>query len=286
MKNLKHFISACILCIASVSLAQEKSKLENSVLWKIEHPNLDQPSYLFGTLHIMCEEDFSIPEKVLESMESVDELVLEVNLSDPKEMQTLQTEMTNASKISEDLTEEQFTKLDAFTQKIMGLPLHNFDNYGISTLYSMMASKMLPCTRIKAMETELTQIAAQKNINIASLEKVSEQFNYIKKAYPSMESYRLIFLFNEYKKDFNDAIQFYKNEDIAATVRLISQEKYMNSNSKHYMLNLRNTKWATKMPAMMKAKSNLFAIGAAHLVGENGLIPLLREKGYIVTPVL
>ncbi|UCS92710.1 TraB/GumN family protein [Echinicola marina] len=286
MKNLKHFITACIVCIVTVSFGQESSKLENSVLWKIEHPNLEKPSYLFGTLHLMCEDDFLMPEKVLKSLESIDDLVLEVNLSDPKEMQDLQKEMTSASKISEDLTKEQFAKLDTFIQKIMGVPLQNFDAYGISTLYSMMASKMLPCTKIKAMETELVKIATQNNTNIVALEKVSEQFSYIKKAYSPLESYRLIFLFEEYKKDFNNAIESYKKENITEAVRLIAQEKYMNSNSKQYMLSLRNANWVNKMPEMMKEKSNLFAVGTAHLTGKKGLIQLLRQKGYTVTPVL
>lgn len=286
MKSLKHWITACIVCVSTVFFGQENSNIENSVLWKIEHPNLEKPSYLFGTLHLMCEDDFFIPEKVLKTLKNIDDLVLEVNLSDPKEMQALQNEMTNANKISEDLTEEQFAKLDTLIQKIMGIPLKNFDSYGISTLYSMMASKMLPCYKIKSMETELVKIASQNNTNIVSLENVSEQFTYVKKAYPVMESYRLIFLFKTYKNDFNKAIEAYLNENITETVGLITQEKYMNANSTKYLLHIRNENWVNKMPEMMQERSNLFAVGTAHLTGKKGLIQLLRQKGYNVTPIL
>jgi uncharacterized protein YbaP (TraB family) len=51
------------------------------------------------------------------------------------------------------------------------------------------------------------------------------------------------------------------------------------------MLTVRNNNWVEIMPEMMKKQSNLFAVGTAHLVGENGVIELLRKQGYKITPV-
>jgi uncharacterized protein YbaP (TraB family) len=39
------------------------------------------------------------------------------------------------------------------------------------------------------------------------------------------------------------------------------------------------------MPDIMKDKSILFAVGAGHLPGDQGVINLLRKKGYKVTPM-
>ncbi len=286
MKKLKLLFAASILCIAQVSIAQKSENLENSILWKIEHSSLENPSYLFGTLHMMCEEDFIIPEKVLSSLYEVEELILEINLFDPEEMQAMQNQMSHTTPISKDLSQEEFAKLDTFIQNIMGAPLQNFDSYGISNLYSMTMFTMLPCTKLKYMEMELSQIAKEKEININSLEKVTEQFNYMKKAYPAQESYRQIFLYDEYKKDFNNAIEFYLKENISETVNLISQDKYMTPDAVEILLTNRNKKWVEKMPNLMQKRSNLFAVGAAHLVGDYGVIKLLREKGFSVTPVL
>lgn len=286
MNKLKLLFAASLLCLTQVSIAQKSQNLENSILWKVEHSSLEKPSYLFGTLHMMCEEDFIIPEKVLNSLDEVEELVLEINLFDPEEMQAMQKEMSRSTPISEDLSQEEFAKLDTFIQKIMGAPLQNFDIYGISNLYSMTMFTMLPCTKLKYMEMELSQIALEKEIKITSLEKVSEQFSYLKKAYPAQESYRQIFLYDEYKKDFNDAIEFYLKENISETVNLIARDKYMTPDAVQALLTNRNLKWIEKMPEIMLKRSNLFAVGAAHLVGENGIIHLLRERGFSVTPVL
>ncbi|UOP04102.1 TraB/GumN family protein [Conchiformibius kuhniae] len=48
----------------------------------------------------------------------------------------------------------------------------------------------------------------------------------------------------------------------------------------------RNRQWLPKLTAMLDKQANTVAVGAAHLFGEQGLIKLLREKGYRVEPVL
>ena len=39
------------------------------------------------------------------------------------------------------------------------------------------------------------------------------------------------------------------------------------------------------MPAIMKANSTLFAVGAGHLPGERGILNLLKQQGYTVEAV-
>jgi len=47
----------------------------------------------------------------------------------------------------------------------------------------------------------------------------------------------------------------------------------------------RNEDWIIKMQPIMKEKSTLFVVGAGHLIGEKGLLKLLRQQGYDVTAV-
>ena len=71
----------------------------------------------------------------------------------------------------------------------------------------------------------------------------------------------------------------------------ITQEK-MNSScdstpeEENRLIYDRNAAWAEKIPTMMAGNSTLFVVGAAHLPGERGVLELLKQKGYIVEPVL
>lgn len=285
MKFLKHFVIVSIVAFITLACKQENNTLENSILWKIEHPDLEKASYLLGTVHLLCEDDFFLPNKVLERLNTIDQLVLEIDISDPEVIQATLEEMTNGKKISEELNEEQFAKLDTFVQKIIGAPLQDFDVYGLASLYIIISGKVFTCDEIIGMETELIKLANTQNIPVASLETVKEQMTGIKKGFPPLESYRLIFLFEESKEDFNKAVQFYKKENIEETIRQLMKDKYVSPNARQHIVTNRNANWVAKMPEMMEAKSNLFAVGAGHLVGKDGVIQLLKEKGYKVTPV-
>ena len=47
----------------------------------------------------------------------------------------------------------------------------------------------------------------------------------------------------------------------------------------------RNSAWVEKIPAMVAEAPTLFVVGAAHLPGEQGVLELLRAKGYTVEAV-
>ena len=47
----------------------------------------------------------------------------------------------------------------------------------------------------------------------------------------------------------------------------------------------RNHNWMKKLPEIMKSGSTLIAVGVAHLIGDEGLISLLRNDGYNVEPI-
>jgi uncharacterized protein YbaP (TraB family) len=47
----------------------------------------------------------------------------------------------------------------------------------------------------------------------------------------------------------------------------------------------RNVTWVKKMIPMISSQSILFALGAGHLGGENGVLNLLRKEGYTLTPI-
>ena len=47
----------------------------------------------------------------------------------------------------------------------------------------------------------------------------------------------------------------------------------------------RNAAWVEQIPAMINESSTLFVVGAAHLPGEQGVLELLKAKGYTIEAV-
>jgi uncharacterized protein YbaP (TraB family) len=56
-------------------------------------------------------------------------------------------------------------------------------------------------------------------------------------------------------------------------------------NIENKVFDSRNENWAQKMPSIMAEKSTLFAVGVGHLIGDKGLLQLLKKQGYKVKAV-
>ncbi|MNE88753.1 TraB family protein [compost metagenome] len=79
-------------------------------------------------------------------------------------------------------------------------------------------------------------------------------------------------------------MQSYHKQDLESLAKLILESDQLGSSADE-LLDKRNQNWIPKMEELMKTKSCFFAVGAGHLGGPNGVIQLLRQKGYEVTPV-
>lgn len=284
-KQLKKIAMLMLGIVTGISAltAQEKG---SSLLWKVEGEGLESPSYLFGTVHMLCESDFEIKEKVVTALNAADGLVLELDFSDAGEMAMMQQMATGEQKISEQLNEEQLKQLDALLLAKVGMSAAAVDSYSLMTVYSLLLYKGIGCQNIKMFETELVKLAEGQSKSVSGLELVSDQVAMFDKAYPTDFLFSQLMGIDEYMEMFNELVVSYKAEEVNQLLVGLTDEKFMDQNAIKYILNDRNSDWAEKIPSLIKKESKFIAVGAAHLGGEKGLIKLLQKKGYTVSPVL
>lgn len=80
-------------------------------------------------------------------------------------------------------------------------------------------------------------------------------------------------------------VLLYKSKDIDKLYRMsISDDVF--GKYENVLLNKRNNNWISPMAKEMEAMPTFFAVGAGHLGGPNGIITLLRKKGYKVSAVM
>jgi uncharacterized protein YbaP (TraB family) len=78
--------------------------------------------------------------------------------------------------------------------------------------------------------------------------------------------------------------QLYRNQDIQGLYEMVAQSAEMKDHQDLF-LTKRNQNWVKALPELMNQTSSLIAVGAGHLGGPQGLIALLKSKGYQVVPV-
>ncbi|WP_223609086.1 TraB/GumN family protein [Chryseobacterium sp. OSA05B] len=286
MKNLIQLGFAAVLSATIMTVKAQNTNPENSTLWEVSGNGLTQPSYIAGTCHIMCSQDFEIKPKVMKALEKSDQFVMEINYTDPAEMTAMQKMYQTDKKLSDQLNPAEAKELDKILADY-GTDLKKMDNSSSQALYALISMKAIPCpqTEVKLYEIELLKNALKSKKKVFGLEKVEDQMTSINKAYDLKAVIQQLKMGKEYEILLKEMVAAFKKEDVQSLYTLFKDDKMMTAEQEKAMLTDRNKNWAEKMPEMMKKESSFFAVGGAHLMGDNGVIHLLKAKGYTVKPV-
>ncbi len=285
MKNkLPSWLGIMLVVLSTNVYAQQpQEQLENSLLCEVSGNGLKKTSYLYGTMHMMCENEFLISEKVLQAFATTNKLALELDFDDPDELKEMQKMGAASKPLSESLTAKEYQELDKFLRARIGAGADQFEKTSLTMVMTMVMLKNLNCPP-KMYEMEFLKMAMAKKMERVGLEKVAVQMNALNKSYDN-SSYLEQMKF--YDQDFFVTMtKTYKSEKLMELYTVLTNEKVMDSNAKALMLTDRNKSWVARMPALMSEDAIFFAFGAAHLPGENGVINLLKRAGYNVRPVL
>jgi uncharacterized protein YbaP (TraB family) len=269
----------CLLGISSV-IAQN-----NSLLWSVTGNGLKDTSYIYGTIHMMCESDFEMKPKVKEAFNKSDQLFLEIDMDDEKELSAMMASVNGEKPLTELLTPEQQKKLDEKLQADLGMSLQAVNGYSLNTIASLFTINSLSCEQIKSYEQEFMTMAEKNEIEVLGLEKVAFQFECLKNSSSLEKTFSDIFDVNT-DAVMDSLMSLYIAEDFDGMEFFFKKPDYMDANAREWLLEKRNNNWVKRMPKIMKKKPTFFAVGAAHMLGDIGLVAQLRELGYTVSPIL
>ncbi len=285
------FLSGLLTLLFSFhSGAQDANPIKDkTLLWRISGKHLTKPSYLFGTMHMICREDFIWTGKMKESLTKSEKVCFEMNLNDPNVL----TEASMA--LIESITKKLLDNINDST-KMQKLAKLMSDTSGKDkmlsesdpmALQSLMSSAGLNCPNTVSYEDSIMKIALGDKKEIMGLEEAKEQIA----VFETIPLDSLINMLLEGKMPKEAAggataelMTAYKNQDLPALYNLVMSAGGSGIDMKLF-LDGRNKKWIPRMSEKMKTSSVFFAVGAGHLAGPNGVIILLRKDGYTVEPV-
>jgi uncharacterized protein len=288
-------LMALVFILHSCHAQTTSSKLKtnennNTLLWEITGNKLSAPSYLFGTFHLICKDDIPIGGQLKTAVQSVDEMYMELDMDDPATLLggLLLMNMKGDSTLKTLYKEEDYNKIVAFFSDSLHTPITMFQKMKPLFLMSMLYPKMLPCKTISGVEQELQVLAKKSKIEIQGLETMAFQaavFDSIPYADQAKELLKTIDSLEEYKKYFASMVQVYKTQQLDKILELFNKDEFVSGDNQEILLDKRNKNWVIQLNRIMKKEAVFVAVGAGHLVGEMGLINLLRKEGYTLRPI-
>jgi len=296
MKKKLSLLSALFaLLFSTVSNIQAqpiKTVTASGLLYEISGKNLKKPSYLFGTIHLICEKDMFPAEKLKSYINQTEQLMLEFDMDDQAVIQkAVKGSMLPDGKSTKDyLKPEEYAKIDEVYKNYLGISFDLLQKFKplVSGTYLLTSPKVIGCQPPVVYDNFLAQTAVANKMPVLGLETVEEQIAVIDSE-PLDEQIKTL---NEIAENPEKSIGEFKNlykiylsqnpdELYSFTVRHMKEQGY----SQAKMLDSRNVNWIPIIEKNMVVKPSFIAVGAGHLGGEKGVIKLLRAKGYKLTPL-
>ena len=130
-----------------------------------------------------------------------------------------------------------------------------------------------------SMDVEISILAREDKKNMFYLETTMFQMELLEKIYdvPSLKD--LLDNKNDVNQSVVGAVVSYKQGTMQNTVKLIEE---MPKKQKEIFLDQRNRRWSEILPRFFKSGDAFVAVGLGHLVGDQGLLELLRQQGFQV----
>ncbi len=272
----------------------EKKEQPKSLLWEINGNGLSEPSYLFGTIHMIKGEDFFLPEGTLSAIDQSSKLVFELDMEEmtnpAKLMGVLEKAyMKGDTTLSDLLTEEDYALVKSHFQE-KGLPLFFLERIKPMFLTVFASDEFDPSSLesggLKSYELEFAEMAKDGNKSTGGLETVDYQIS-VFDAIPYQDQADMLIEAIKASSSEEDSLEglvkLYKEQDIYGLYDMMKQDESIGE-FEDVLLNQRNKNWIPLMKDEMMNQQTFFAVGAGHLGGKYGVIQLLRDAGYELSP--
>lgn len=266
---------------------ESSSKEAGSLLWEINGNGLEQPSYLYGTIHLIGKSDFVVSDLVMEKFKLSQKLALEIKTDAPD----LQLKMMQSMMMGEDTTlqmllGDEYETVSRFMQDSLALNLQLFATIKPLFIQAMALPKIVG-EPVEAYDFYFAKLAQEQEKEIVGLETVEDQIRVFNRIPLKEQAKMLVEFANEYsaqKALFHKMIALYKAQDIRGLHQCMLQqpeyEKY-----EELLINQRNRNWIPVIKKLIEAEMVFIAVGAGHLPGEQGVIRLLEQEGYLLKPL-
>jgi uncharacterized protein YbaP (TraB family) len=299
MKSRRHFLPSVLLLLVLGFVASAPAQprpasasTNRHSLWKVE--GAKSTVYLLGSIHFLTEDDYPLPQPIESAFTNASIVVFETDIA---AMDKPETQMKMATKAQLPAGESLDQYLSASTYAALsnrvaksGLPVAAFNTFRpfmvVATL-AILELQKLGVSPENGLDKYFAERATKDGKKLVPLETVDFQMDMLtsfSKAEEEMLVKASLKDMDTVEKDFKAIVKAWKTGDGP------NLEKYLNDAMREApgpfkrLLTDRSKNWVPKIEGLLAGDKNAIVIvGAGHLVGNEGVVELLKKKGFKVT---
>ena len=288
---MKKIILYCLFFIFGISTTQ------GQLLWKITGNGLKNPSYLFGTHHLIPIQFLDSVPGLYPAFNSAKMVVSEVVLNNLDATPAIRKAalLPDTITIRGLLNQAEYEFVNQELTNTLRMSLDNLNKMHpslISKLYELeLYKKYEHFDENTQSDTYFQLVAAKKGIPIAGLETVEQQVKLLFPENIKKETQLLVASIRNKEmliQEMREMNRLYREGNLDALEVLANQSNKqwnVSEEENKKLIDDRNINWVKQLPDLIKNNSCFVAVGALHLPGSKGLIKLLKNEGYKVIPV-
>jgi hypothetical protein len=280
-------ISLLLIYLGVVSQAAAESSV-----WKVQ--NNTQVIYLGGTVHLLRVSDFPLPQEYDIAYENSSQLVFETDLNSMNDL-SIQAKLLkqlsygDGKSLKTVLSEEAYSALERYTASV-GLPLPMLEKFKPGMIISTL--QVLEFQKIgftpMGVDAHFNSLAAKDGKTVGQLETVDAQIGFLATMGEGNESEFILLSLKDLADTANvmdDMIAAWRSGNNDGLSELFVNDMLTEAPAVYdSLLKQRNLDWMPQLETMLSNEPTEFVlVGAAHLVGPDGLLALLKAKGYEVS---
>ena len=250
--------------------------------------------YLGGTVHLLRPEDYPLPEEFDQAYEGSSELFLETDIPSMDDL-SMQAQMmqqltySDGRTLKDVLDTEVYAALETYTAGV-GMPLMMLEQFKPGMIVSTL--QVLEFQRMgftpQGVDAFLNTQALTDGKSLGALETLDEQIGFLAAMGEGNESEFIMMSLEDLDRTaklMDQMIGAWRTGDSEALRTLFVDDMLERAPAVYdSLLRQRNLRWIPQIEAMFDDPEIEFVlVGAAHLVGADGIVELLRARGYVVS---
>ncbi|MGV3593288.1 MAG: TraB/GumN family protein [Gammaproteobacteria bacterium] len=254
--------------------------------------------YLAGTVHLLRDSDYPLPRAYDRAYAQSSELYFELDYSNPDESGPITQERFDAlvrdpegRRLSELLTTETYELFRDYLQRTFNVDVASIDHWSAQVVANVWLSRHLRQVYgvdAEGVDRHLAQRALSDGKRVQGFETLAGHYEILHTMDEGSEE-RVIdnFLFALLSGgdliSFENLVRDWRRGDTNAIAsRIVTMRE--NDNADYLLLHAnRNRAWIPRIEEMLHTpQTEMVVVGMAHMAGPEGLVTLLRERGYDV----
>ncbi len=293
--------------------AQHNDRPNYQLLWRIDGPGMQAPSYLFGTMHLTDNRVFEFSDSVLTALRGTRSFAMEVDMDSVMAYMLSPGGplLDTVNHMRRLLNADEYRYVDSLVKEKTGAPLDKLSLKRLWFIEKLLINEAEELSKNAGPEKKpenifldawLHQKATGLSKPVHSLERLQNQMGML--SADATEVQKEVFLWGIGYKGHDDAgddgqdsrvdrlgqrvayldalVNLYYKGDLAEITKVLSD---MESSGEDLRLESRNREMTGNLAALIGKGSVFAAVGVAHLPGKTGMLAMLREKGFSVSPV-